>query len=136
MYFSKRTYETRRVDITGCENTAQIVEKLRAFIREEGYNETTALRIVLEGVIDPLMKIFPTHIAEQIGGLFTLVIADETLPLYDCAYLETDPSIRGAFFDRIRPLLDSPDAETRRTAALALRYGLTALSGADPVDFS
>ncbi len=136
VYFSKRTYETRRVDITGCENTAQIVEKLKAFIREEGYNETTALRIVLEGVIDPLMKIFPTHIAEQISGLFTLVIADETLPLYDCAYLETDPSIRGAFFDRIRPLLDSPDAETRKTAALALRYGLTALSGADPVDFS
>ena len=56
-------------------------------------------------------------------------------PLLDYDELMNDISIRGAFFRELLPKLNSDDEEERKTAAAALRYGLSALEGNDIVDF-
>ena len=63
--------------------------------------------------------------------LFSVKMSDKTTPMYDYAALENDLSIRGALFRELLPMLKSDNAEERETAALALRYGLAAISGND-----
>lgn len=134
--FSKRIYLTRSLDITGCESNTAILAKITAFIKSEGYGERHALKLVLEGLLEPSLRVFTQYLRDQISSLFTLRIIDNTLPLYECAHLEADPSIRGAFFDKLRPLLESEDRETREIASMALRYGLVALAGGETGDIT
>ena len=54
---------------------------------------------------------------------------NHTLPLLDYGELENDISIRGAVFRELLPGLESDDEAERKTAALALKYALAALSG-------
>ena len=129
--FSKRVYHTRSLDITGCDSSAAILAKINGFIKSEGFDDHDALKLVLEGMLAPSLRVFPQYYKEQINTLFALKIVDNTLPLFESAQLMSDPSIKGAFFDKIRPLLESGDSEMRETAALALRYGLVALSGGE-----
>ena len=63
-----------------------------------------------------------------------LEIIDRTLPLYDSRMLENDPSIRGALFEKLRPMLESGDPTERETAIMAFRYALIALSGGETND--
>ena len=57
-----------------------------------------------------------------------------TLPLLDADKLSADPTLRGAFYRSLAPMLASSDESERETAARALRYGLTALAGGDITD--
>ncbi len=129
--FSKRIYITRSLDVSGCESNTEILARINEFIKNEKYGDTHALKLLLEGILSPSLRIFPQYFRDQIHSLFTLRIEDNTLPLYESAQLEADPSIRGAFFDKLRPLLESQDRQTRECAALALRYGLIALAGGE-----
>ena len=56
-------------------------------------------------------------------------VRDDTLPLYDTAYLLQDPGLCGAFYRALLPRLQSAVAEERELAAEALRLGLSALAG-------
>lgn len=132
--FSKRIYKSVRLDVSGVESQSGIVEKIKALIAEKNYGERHALKIILEGFVDPMVKIFPQHISEQIIGLFSLNVVDETYPAYDARMLENDKSIKGAFYLKLKPMLECGAPEERKKAALALKYGLIALSGGEPAE--
>ena len=66
---------------------------------------------------------------------YTFELIDSTLPLYDAQALKNDPTIKGAFFEALLPLLEGGDPEQREAAALALRYGLAAIDNNDIIDF-
>ena len=59
-------------------------------------------------------------------------IVDNTQPPPDCSSLETDPSLRGAFYLALKEDLLSSNEAVRQRAVLALRYGLAILDGTDP----
>ena len=52
---------------------------------------------------------------------------DKTRPCPEIADLESDPTIRGAFYSELKEKLQSADAEERACAERALRLGLAAL---------
>ncbi|MCI8388061.1 MAG: hypothetical protein HFE63_06290 [Clostridiales bacterium] len=132
--FSKRHYEIEQLDITGAETNADLLNRLAALIKERGYGEDTALRVVLTGNTAGELKISQKFLTEQFPQLFLLEFKDETLPLLDSDTLKRDPTIRGAFYNSLAGMLDGNEDE-RELAALALRYGLSALSGEDIIDF-
>ncbi len=133
--FSKRRYEIDTLDVSGCRTNPDVVEKLGALIAEKRYGDDTALRVRLTGEVGGELRISETFLSEQFPHLFLLRLVDETMPLLDVEQLRRDPTIRGAFYDSLRPMLESSDKKERELASQALRYGLAAISGGDIVDF-
>ena len=132
---SKRTYEIERLDITGAGTNADVCEKISSLIAERHYDDKTALRLILTGNVSSGLRLSQSYIAGQFPRLFTLELVDETSPLFDAATLRCDPTIRGALYASLAELLEGDDQAQRETAALALRYGLAALSDGDIIDF-
>lgn len=130
--FSKRRYEIYPLDVSGCSENASLVQKINATIAETDFGYDTLLRIVLTGNVSPSLKIDTEILQESLSqNFFYIEVENHTLPLYDAETLENDPTIRGAFFKELRPLLENGSEEDRVRAARALRIGLTALSGED-----
>lgn len=130
--FSRRRYETCRLDITGCGDMSAVEEKIHNAMQEKRYGGDTILRIELCGEVPADLVIDIASLSRRLNGLvFELEITDRTLPLYDGEYLENDPTVRGEFYRKLLPLLREGTPEERAEAAQALRMGLAALRGED-----
>lgn len=130
--FSKRRYEILNINLTGVVSEETAYDKINTAVRKN-YGDDTSLRINLEGEISPSVSISESVIRQKLeSGLFSLQIINNTLPLFDYSMLEKDKTIRGEFFRRLLPFFQGSD-EQRENAALALRYGLSALAGNDIV---
>ena len=127
--FTRRHYETMILDVTGAQTMTEILDLTSSRIRERGYEGDTMLRIRITGMLPSSMRLIPATIADAVGaGLLECTVYDETLPIFDQKTMEADRSVRGEFLRRLTPLLSSEDEEERERAALALRYGIAALS--------
>lgn len=130
--FSKRRYESDKLDVTGASDTDDLIARVKGLFSEKKYGTDTLLRITLTGDVSPELRINTAELesvfAEQ---LFTLEIRDATVPLFNAKLLESDPTIRGAVYNRLLPMLRDGSPEERRRAAAALRVALAALSGSD-----
>ena len=133
--FSGRRYESDRVNITGSSVMADVIAILKNHINEHAYGEDTILRVYLEGDINPEFTVSKSVLKEQFKELFEFIVVDNTSPLYDYAYLKNDPTIRGAFFNKLLPLIQNGTEEEREIAVKALHYGLSAISGSNIIDF-
>lgn len=133
--FSKRVYEIMKADMTGVTSTAEAAERVGAMINERHFGEDTALRLILTGNIPSSLTISAGFLRSRFDRLFLLEVDDGTLPEADAAALKRDMTIKGAYFSALEKSLESPDKEAREIAAMALRYGLAALSGGDVTDF-
>ena len=133
--FSKRRYESEKLNITGASSMTDVLTHVRQLVADNKYAEDTALRVQFEGDVDPSLIISPSMLREQFKTLFELDIIDKTMPIFDYTYLLNDPTIRGAFLNKILPILQNGSPEEQNIAARALRYGLSAISGNDITDF-
>ena len=133
--FSKRRYETAKLNITGASSMPEVLESVRKFLIYNNFGEDTLLRLQLAGNVTPSLTISRALLKEQIKNLFDLEIIDKTLPLYDYGYLKNDPTIKGAFFEKLLPVLTEGGEAERELAGKALRYGLSAVTGSDIIDF-
>ncbi len=132
--FGKRVYVSESLDISGAESNADALEKISEFIESKHYSDDVALRLRLTGTVGGDFKLSRKFLSEQFGRLFIFELADETVPVLDADKLREDPTIKGAFYRSLEPMLASADADEREKAALALRCGLAALSGNDFAD--
>ena len=133
--FSGRRYEWIEVDLSGVSDSTEAEARIRARLTESGLGSDTLLRLTLKGSVSPSLRLDGGALTARFApSLFYLEIRDETLPLLDTATLENDPTIRGAFFSEMRPLLENGSPEERAEAARALRMGLAALYGEDFTD--
>ena len=83
---------------------------------------------MLNGSVGMNVSLNEAYLREKLSGLlFTLEVQNLTVPLFDYELLQNDPTIRGEFFRRLLPSLQSDNEQIRKTASLALRYGLAAL---------
>ncbi len=128
--FSKRTYQTEQLDLTGVMFTHEAEDRIRELIKEKKYGEYTSLRLILCGRTGVGCLGMETLCADMFG-LFSLEITDNTSPTYDCSVFESDMTLRGAFYRVLKPKLESEDEEERKLAAEALRVGFAALDGSD-----
>lgn len=133
--FSKRRYEVETLNVTGAANASDIAPMINQIINEKSYGDDTLLRVVLEGDVSPELVLTKNSFMSVTETLFHFEIKDKTRPLFDCAKLESDKTIRGAFYNELKEGLESEDEKERETASMALKYGLTALGGGNVIDF-
>ena len=125
---SDKRYMIEELDVTGASTGEEIYSAIVSMIRSKGYGEETSLRIILSGAVSPSLSVSVSLSAEALG-LALLEIENETSPVYDASYLETDITLRGALYRQLLPQLNSTDPRQKRVAAEALRIGLAALEG-------
>ncbi len=129
LVLSHRRYETDTLDVTGAVSVADVKERIRGLIHDKKYTQETLLRVTLTGEVEPSLVISPALAADGVNEVFALDVRDETVPALDTEYLESDPTVRGAFYRELKPRLNDPDPVKRKTALRALRYGLSAMAG-------
>ncbi len=132
--FCKRYYEIAKCDVSGSASNADVLTKLTAFIKDAHFGDDVALRLHLRGSVASDFKMSTAFLIEQFPQLYRFEIVDETVPLADSDRLSNDPTIRGAYYRSLEPMLASANASEREIAAMALRYGLAALAGNDIAD--
>ncbi|MBQ3482715.1 MAG: DNA repair exonuclease [Clostridia bacterium] len=122
-------FEICTVDCTGSRSAVEVRARVADALKAKQYPIETALRVMLTGSVG--LACHPdTATLETLGAQYALFeVADATLPIFDAAYLEKDPTLYGAFYRALLPRLQSADEQTRTVAAAALRLGLSALSG-------
>lgn len=124
-----RRFEILKSDISGAKTTDEALEKIKADGAE--YGENTYLRVISEGVVSPEVCLTADDIKSVLRAPAYIEFIDNTAPILDIESLKTDMTVVGAFYRRLEEKLLSDDPEVRKTAALALRYGLSALCGRD-----
>ena len=127
--FSKRRYENEAIDCTGAETLADIETRVGGCIAEKGYGEDTLLRVVLQGSVSPALIVDARALQTRFPQLFSLEVRDETLPAINPRDFENDRTVRGEFYRTLAAKMESGTPEERKIAAMALRYGLSAIAG-------
>ena len=135
-YFSKCRYEEITVDIGGCNDKFEAVDRIRAAMRP--YAEDTELRVRLCGELREPFNILPSEFGRGAELPRSIELVDSTLLLPDIGELEGENTLRGVFcrkmLARIKKLPEG-SAEYRE-CELALRYGLAALQDRPVADYS
>lgn len=123
----ERRFEIARVDLSG----ARSVSEALAIVREKAaeYGEDTALRIITDGAVSPDAALTEDDLRTVVRLPFYLEWIDNTVPILDTERLKNDSTVLGAFYRHLEDKLLSDDPDERKTAKLALRYGLAALCG-------
>lgn len=127
--YARRHYESVSVSVAGSSSLLEIKERIRELIRERKFSDDTLLRVTLTGELPSTLVVSPAALADGVDEVFALEIRDATVPALNTDYLDSDPTVRGAFFRELKPKLADPDPTVRATALRALRYGLSAMSG-------
>lgn len=129
--FSRRRYEKTECDLSGCHDSDAVYNKISDSLSQ--YGNDTILRLTLTGNIPSDVSISQNYIKNQLAsGLYSLEICDNLSMPADVSALENDPTLRGEYYRVLKDFLNSDDDKTRQRAELALRMGLTALSGGNP----
>lgn len=123
--FTKRRFELASTDVTGCQSSSELREKILGAAAV--FDPDTFLRLTLTGQTAAPIYVGDIGTDAPLAGL---EIRDETLPVWN-AGLETDRTLRGEFYRAILPRLESADVHEREVATRALRYAFSALSGED-----
>lgn len=132
--FSRRRYETEETDCTGADTVAEIERRISAVIRDRDYGDDVLLRVILRGAVSPALPVDTHVLEERISGLFSVEILDETVPAISARDYENDRTVRGEFYRILAQKIENGSPQERRVAAMALRYGLSAVSGENIID--
>lgn len=127
---SKRRYEIRELDISGCEDTSALKRDISNICSELENGKITFLRLYLVGNAE--VGIVPTiEFLEREFETATLKlqIKDMTLPIASVSALKNEISLRGAFYNALLDGLNNIDPEVRARNTLALQIGLAAIEG-------
>lgn len=132
--FARRRYEILKLRFEGTESAEEVISACDKAVRDGGYGEDTLLRLILEGQLPEGVTVSRTLLQSVARKVFYLEVKNRTEPAIDLAALASDPTLRGAFYQSLLPMLEG-DEEEKALAEKALRYGLGSLSGADIIDF-
>ena len=126
--FSRRHFETLEADISGCRDIRSAADVAARRMQETDCNRETVLRLILTGTTAPSLYLEEKTFRPLLPALAGLQLLDRTVPDPDAELLSSDPTLRGAFYEELRPMLENGTDEEKETARLALRMGLSALA--------
>lgn len=124
---SDKHFEKVSVDISGTKTVKDAISKITNSVSHLDGN--TYLKITAEGITSPDVLLSDEIVLENLKRFPKAEFIDNTLPLFEFEKLKQDKTIVGSFFRKIEPMLYDEDTNKRKTAMLALRYGLAALLG-------
>ncbi len=122
-------YAECSLDVSHARGFAQASEKLRTLLRKKGYNEKTAVRLRLTGIVSPDTVFVGWEAAEL--GVYALEVSDETLPLDGAEHLLHEMTAAGELYRHFYTAMTDGTEEEKREAARAFRVGYAALLGKD-----
>lgn len=132
--FSRRRYETENIDCTGADTMTEIEGRIRTVIEKRHFGDDVLLRAVLGGAVSPSFVPDPHLLETRFPQLFSLEILDETVPAISAHEYENDRTVRGEFYRILAEKIENGSPEERRIAAMALRFGLSAVAGENIIE--
>lgn len=124
--FAQRKLYTVNVDVTGCETTAEMVEKSETSLQETGCENSSLVKIVLKGMLDVECEKDITYFQSRFKSHFYFVkVYDETMLKIDINDYLLDESLKGEYVRQV--MADASISEEDKK--VIIRYGLQALAG-------
>lgn len=123
--FTRQHYETLDVNLAGCMNLKSAADTISRAMTDAEYGKDTVLRLTLTGDVGAQLVLTPELLRPLLPPVAGLAVCDRTSPDRDAERLADDPTLRGAFYAELLPLLRNENEKD--TARLALRLGLAAL---------
>ena len=128
--FAYRKLHTLDVDVTGCENSTEIIDKCSKLLRDAHYGTRDLLKIRLFGDTDENAEINEEFIASNFKNDYYFVkVKNESKVKVDYMKYANDESLKGWF---IRLVNDSDELD-EETKGQIVKMGLNALSGEEIV---
>ncbi len=122
-------YLRESVDVTGAENDGEIAAKIAEQISARGVTTADRVRLTLTGSLPAGMAPTMPAIKAMIPPTALWQIKDDTVPAVDGEELKRDITLRGEFYRKLLPMLESENEAERKTAEQALKLGLCAING-------
>lgn len=124
--FAKRKLYAVSVDVTDCQTSSEMIEKVAAALREADCDETALVKIILAGTLDVACEKDVVYILTRFQSQYFFVkIYDETTLKIDAEDYMLDESLKGEY---VRMIMQD-DALTEEDKAIIIRYGLQVIAG-------
>ena len=128
--FARRNIYVAQVDVTGCESTFEIEQKLSSFLNNAGFTKDSLVKLELTGELDVECEKDTDYLCKQFENRFyAFKIKDCTAYRVDYMSYEHDVSLKGEI---IRNVMGRDDINEQDKAVI-IRYGLQALQGEEIV---
>ena len=125
--FSSKRYEIQSLDVTGAESFSDVISDIAE--KCSSFGDDTLLRVELTGVVSESFNADTDVLRQVVSKPSYLEIKDKTTALLNMKKLKEDKTLAGEFYRALEEKLFSEDEEERKTASLALKYGLRAIYG-------
>lgn len=123
--FAKRNLYTVYVDVTGCNSSVEMAEKIRQDLAKGKYRQEDLLKIVLTGALDVACEKNTNYLLSMFSGDYYFVkLYDETTLRVDMEDFKYDESLKGEF---VRTVLSADEMPQEEKAAV-IRLGLQILN--------
>ena len=123
--FAKRNLYTVYVDVTGCNSSVEMAEKIRQDLTNGQYRHEDLLKIVLTGALDVVCEKNTNYLLSMfLGDYYFVKLYDETTLRVDVEDFQYDESLKGEF---VRTVLFADEMPQEEKAAV-IRLGLQILN--------
>lgn len=130
VFFADRKLHTVEVDVTGCNGSSEMEDRVRQALSDDRYREKDMVKVVLRGSLDVSCEKNMGWMTRNLErDFFFLKIYDETRMTVDYNAFLLDESLKGEFV-RLVSASEELDEESKVTV---IRYGLQALAGEEIV---
>lgn len=124
--FATRCLYTVPVDVSGCQDTMQILQRVTEELNGQAYDAKSLIKIVLTGQVDvECEKNIPYLLQSLQEDYYFLKIYDETKLSVDYEAFRYDESLKGEF---VR-MLQNDASLTEEERSTIIRFGIQALAG-------
>jgi DNA repair exonuclease SbcCD nuclease subunit len=124
-----RRFVTLRLDVSGADTQAELVQRLQAGVAAAQLQEDF-LRLHLQGSLPPDLEVDVQALQEALRSLVHDVeLRDETVPEYDLAAIAREATVRGQFVRTLSARLEAAGDGERDVVRRALYFGLDAFAG-------
>jgi DNA repair protein SbcD/Mre11 len=132
---NQRRYESVAVDCSGCDSSAEILERVQAAAREFADPRRVCLKLDLTGRAGTAAVVDPDDVQRELAAQFDLVrVVNRTVPAWNLDALMEQPTADGRFVAALVQQRDNAaDERERRVIELALEAGLSSMRGDGPI---
>ena len=124
--FAKRTLYRLETDVSGLQNTAEMIRRVEAGISERAVPKEAMVEVVLTGSRNAEDEFDPLQVGAALQGRFFFSrVKDGTKLSVDYGSYEKDESLKGEFIRTVRDMASLSEEEKRAV----IRYGIQALRG-------
>lgn len=124
-----RRYEVCEIKLSDAASEDAVLSEI--YEKCSSFDEKVSLRIILSGTCSFDIEVSTDKVRQALKRPLYIEMKNELIFLPDTESIEKENSLRGEFCRKIKPLLDTGDTNSKKVASLALKYGISALSGQD-----